>query len=115
MEQIVFSHREFRLHSKLLSVLCLVLRQPVLFQPGKGPGEPVLKRDNWLVLEVALGRRDVKPPVDDEHFHLNRATRQDGREGQERYCWSVNKEGTSKSCGLYISWPQFIVSWLKRE
>lgn len=72
------SHRRIQITLKVLSVLRLVLRQPILLQPSKGLGEPVLKRYNWLVLEVALGRRDVKPPVDDEHFHLNKAYRQDG-------------------------------------
>lgn len=50
----------------------LVRGKPILFQPRKGLGKPFLKRYDWPVLEVALCRRDVKPPVDDEHFHLKR-------------------------------------------
>lgn len=59
----------------VLAVLCLELRQPFFLQPAEGFGKPFLERYNRLVLEVALGRRDVKPSVDDEHLHLERGKR----------------------------------------
>lgn len=59
----------------VLAVLCLELRQPLFLQPGKRFGKPFLKGYDRLVLEVALGRRGIKPPVNDEHLHLEREKR----------------------------------------
>lgn len=71
-------HGTFSFIHDALAVLRLELRQPFLLQPVKGLPKPFLKSNDRLVLEVALGRRDVKPPVNDEHLHLETEKRHHG-------------------------------------